>query len=404
MSIGMSSAVSRSARRTSSLSWMSIYRTSGKPMKLIVSWRWMRAISRCLVRRSQPRRNCSRRISSRRRCNMGRSAEKRKKAQTRSRTLNATRSQPARRGGPRATALHALAEERDGVDLERPEQVPVDAARARVRRARSDHLGGGDEEVDGQVVRQHGDPLGDHLERMDGGQDRGRLAHLALFAQEPVLEVAVAAALAEPRAVAPYRDRAAHDQVDRPHLARRHAAPVTAGAGDAGRERRLLAEALRVDLDEALLGAQPRHGPVEDLAFGEGEPAHRELRRVRVHLHHQRAPPHRHLAQQLRGPLGTGEVGNAAEGPGESRRALALNRLPDLLADLRLRHREPASYATLADATLGSPGSQLDPPPSAPRSGREAAREDEEAGVRDHAVLRPHAPLANMLEADQRLV
>src|SRR2546428_997722 len=328
----------------------------------------MRAISRCLVRRSQPRRNWRRCISRRRRCSMGRSAERRKKIQTTSRTLNATGSEPARRGGPRAAALEPLAEKRDGVDLERPEQVPVDAARARVRRAGGDHLRGGDEEVDGQVVRQHGDPLDDHLEGVDGGQDRRRLAHLALFAQEPVLEVAVAAALAEPRAVAPDRDRAAHDQVDGPHLARRHRAPPAAGAGDARRERRLLAEALRVDLDEALLGAQPRHGPVENLAFGEGAPAPRGLRRAGVHLHHQRAPPHRHLAQELRGPFGAGEVGNAAEGPGESRRALALNRLPDLLADLRLRHREPA-WSTWADATLGSPGSQLDPHPHRARAG-----------------------------------
>src|SRR5439155_1688133 len=240
------------------------------PMKLSVSWRWMRAISRCLVRRSQPRRNWRRCISRRRRCSMGRSAERRKKTQTTSRTLNATGSEPARRGGPRAAALEPLAEQRDGVDLERAEQVPVDAARARVRRAGSDHLGGGDEEVDGQVVRQHSDPLDDHLEGVDGGQDRRRLAHLALFPQEPVLEVAVAAALAEPRAVAPDRDRAAHDQVDGPHLARRHRAPPAAGAGDARRQRRLLAEALRVDLDEALLGAQPPHGHVENFAFGEG--------------------------------------------------------------------------------------------------------------------------------------
>src|SRR2546427_5938070 len=93
----------------------------------------MRAISRCLVRRSQPRRNWRRCISRRRRCSMGRSAERRKKIQTTSRTLNATGSEPAWRRGPRAAALEPLAEKRDGVDLERSEQVPVDAARARVR-------------------------------------------------------------------------------------------------------------------------------------------------------------------------------------------------------------------------------------------------------------------------------
>src|SRR5947208_16989378 len=60
---------------------------------------------------------------------MGRSAERRKKTQTTSRTLNATGSEPAWRRGPRAAAFEPLAEKRDGVDLERSEQVPVDAAR-----------------------------------------------------------------------------------------------------------------------------------------------------------------------------------------------------------------------------------------------------------------------------------
>src|SRR5438034_1801803 len=372
-------------------------------MKLSVSWRWMRAITRCLVRRSQPRRNWRRRISRRRRCSMGRSAERRKKTQTTSRTLNATGSEPAWRRGPRAAALEPLAEKRDGVDLERSEQVPVDAARARVRRARGHYLGGGDQEVDGQVVRQHADPLGDHLKWVDGGQDGRRLAHLAFFSEETVFQVAVAAALAEPRAVAAHRDRAAHHQIDGTHLARRYGAPVAAGAGDARRERRLLAEALRVDLDEALLGAQPRHRHVEDLALGEGEPAHRELGRVRVHFHHQRAAPHRHLAQELRGPLGAGEIGNAAERSGESRHALALNRLPDLLADLRLRHRAPASSRDLGGRYTRVCGESIGSAPSPLRGRRETACEDEEAGVRDHAMLRPHAPLADMPEADQRL-
>src|SRR6266481_9655922 len=55
------------------------------------------------------------------------------------------------------------------------------------------------------------------------------------------------------------------------------------------------------------------------------------------------------------------------------------------------------------DATLGSPGSQSDPHPSPLAGGRETACEDEEAGVRDHAMLRSHAPVAHMPEADQRL-
>ena len=97
---------------------------------------------------------------------------------------------------------------------------------------------GRDEEVDGQVVRQHRDALGDDLERVHRGEDRRRLADLALLAQEPVLEIAVAAALAEASPVASHGDRAADDEIDRPHLARRDGAAVAARAGDARREQR----------------------------------------------------------------------------------------------------------------------------------------------------------------------
>ena len=65
------------------------------------------------------------------------------------------------------------------------------------------------------------DAFGEDLQRVDGGEDGRRLADLSLLAQEPVLEVAVAAALADARPVAADADRAAHDQVDRSHLARR---------------------------------------------------------------------------------------------------------------------------------------------------------------------------------------
>src|SRR6185312_15759310 len=143
--------------------------------------------------------------------------------------------------------------------------------RARMRGARRDHLAGGDQEIDGQVVGEHGDALGGDLERMHRREDRCRLADLPLLAEQPILEIAVAAALAEARAIAADGDGAAHDQVDRAHLARRDGATPPAGAADARGERRPLAETLRIDLDEALLGAQPRYGHVEDLPLGERE-------------------------------------------------------------------------------------------------------------------------------------
>src|SRR5439155_10772110 len=133
-----------------------------------------------------------------------------------------------------------------------------------------------DQEVDGKVVRQHREPLGRDLQGMHRGEDGRRLAYLTLLAEEAVLEVAISAALADASPVAPDRHRAAYDEVDRSHLARRDRTTVVAGAVDAGRERRPLAEPLRVDLDEALLGPEARHRHVENLALGEREPADRE--------------------------------------------------------------------------------------------------------------------------------
>src|SRR5689334_14282608 len=300
----------------------------------------MSAIRRCLLARSQRRRNWSRRSSTRRRWSIGSSAETMKKIQRRSPKCKAgrARSEPAWRGRLRAAAPEPLAEERDGVDLERPEQIPVDAARTGMRGTRCDDLRRRDEKIDRQVVRQHGDALRDDLERVHRGEDRSGLADLALFTEESVFQVAVPAALADPGTVAPDTDRAAYDEIDGPHLARRDRAAVLAGAADARGERGPFTEPLRVDLDEALLGAQARDRHVENLPLGERKAADRELRRVGVHLHDERAAPHGHLAQELRGVLGGDEVGHAAERAWETRDAVSLHHLPDFLADLRLRH------------------------------------------------------------------
>src|SRR6185503_3245476 len=172
-----------------------------------------------------------------------------------------------------------------------------------------------------------------------GGQDGRGVAHLALLAQDAVLEVAIAAALAEPRPVAPDPDRSADDQVDGPHLAWCDGPAVPRGGRDARRRDDALRKSLRVQLDEALLGTQPRYRHVEDLALGECEPPHRELRRIGIHLDDQRATPHGELAQQLCSLLGAVEVRNTTASPRKAAHTLALNRRPDLLADLRLGHR-----------------------------------------------------------------
>ena len=230
------------------------------------------------------------------------------------------------------------------------------------------------------------------LQRMHRGEDRRRLADLAFLAQEAVLEVAVAAALADARAVATDADRPAHDQVDRAHLARRHRAAVPAGAGDARRERGALPEALRVDLDEALLGAQARHRHVDDLALLQREAAHGELRRVGVHLHDQRAAPDGHLAQQLRRLLGADEVRNAPAAEREAARRLPAQ------SSSRPSGGSPPSSSCVDPAmrgvtvrlfgTIGSGGVNSERPASVVR---ETSRDDEEAGVRHHAMLRAQA-------------
>src|SRR5882672_1161942 len=137
---------------------------------LMVSWRWMRAMSRCFCRFSQVRRKATRCMSSRRRWSMGNSADAMKRNQRRSKADKPTAAgaglEPAGRRGTGTTAPQPLSEERDAVDLEGPEEVPVDATGAWVGRARRDYLARGDEEVGGKIVRQHGDPLGGHLERV----------------------------------------------------------------------------------------------------------------------------------------------------------------------------------------------------------------------------------------------
>ena len=89
-----------------------------------------------------------------------------KRIQTTSRTLKRGLD-AAGRGRLGAAALQPLPEEWDRVDLERAEKVPVDAPRAGVRGARRDDLRRRDEEVDREVVGQHGDALGDDLQRSE---------------------------------------------------------------------------------------------------------------------------------------------------------------------------------------------------------------------------------------------
>src|SRR5688572_8819653 len=126
-----------------------------------------------------------------------------------SRRSSCDASEPARGGCAGRAALQALAEERDRVDVQWAEEIPVDPARPGMCRPRRDDVGRRDQEVDREVVRQHADPVGQDLQRVHRRQDGRRVADLALLAEDAVLEVAVAAALADPGAVAADTDRAA---------------------------------------------------------------------------------------------------------------------------------------------------------------------------------------------------
>ena len=159
----------------------------------------------------------------------------------------------------------------------------------------------------------------------------------------------------------PDADRPAHDEIDGTHLARRHGPPVAARAGDAGRERGALPEPLRVDLDEALLGAQARDRHVDDLALFEREATDRQLRRVGIHLDHERAPPDGHLAQQLRRLLGADEVRDATGRAGEAADGLPLNRFQTFwrISAFVIVHRSCGAVGVQLLGTKGVPGSQF---------------------------------------------
>src|SRR5262249_31894225 len=129
---------------------------------------------------------------------------------------------------------------------------------------RGDDLERRHQEVHRQIVREHGDAFGDDLQRVNGGEDGGGLPYLPFLAQQAVLEVAVPAPLAHTCAITADADGATDDQVDRAHLAWRDGATIPAGTCDAGGERGTLPETLRIDLDEALLGAQAGDGHVDD--------------------------------------------------------------------------------------------------------------------------------------------
>src|SRR5262249_27253340 len=91
------------------------------------------------------------------------------------------------------------------------------------------------------------------------GEDRCVLVYDAELKRDRIFKIGVATAFSDTRSVASYRDRAAQDQINGLHFPDCHLATEFERAFDAGRGVDLLAKALRIELDEALLFAKPRH-------------------------------------------------------------------------------------------------------------------------------------------------
>ena len=99
-------------------------------------------------------------------------------------------------------------------DLGRLEVVPEDAAGAVVLALDLDHRAGRGDQVAGKVVVGDHQVLAQDLDRVDRGGDGDVGVDLARVDEDPVLEVVVAAAFADPGAAQVDGDRAAEDEVD----------------------------------------------------------------------------------------------------------------------------------------------------------------------------------------------
>ena len=191
----------------------------------------------------------------------------------------------------------------------------------------------------GMSWRLHLDGLRQDLHGMDGRDDRRPRSGATGLDEEPVLEVREPAALPHPGAPRVHRDGAAHDEVDGRHGLDpdRPAQPLR--APDRRRLESPLAQAARVQLQEALEGPEPRHGHVDHLALAKRQPADRELRRVGVDLDRAGLPPRAERLEVERRALGPHEVRDPPRDAREPADAADLHLAPDPGAGLGLGER-----------------------------------------------------------------
>jgi AAA ATPase-like protein len=231
---------------------------------------------------------------------------------------------------------HAF-EHGDLADLGGLEVIPEDAAGAVVLAVDLDHRAGGGDDVAGEVVGGDHQVLAEDLDRVDGGGDDDVGVDLARLDEDPVLEVVVAAAFADPGAAEVDGDGAAEDEVDLRQVIEGDDAAVLQGALDRGRLLdRFFGELLRVEDAEGVGVAQARHRHDHRLAFFEGEAARVGLRRVRVGLDDHRPFPEPVAGELFGRQFGPGEVRDAALGARKAGDPLVFHGLPDLGADFVL--------------------------------------------------------------------
>jgi hypothetical protein len=200
------------------------------------------------------------------------------------------------------------AERRHRNDLLARQVFPSDPARLAVCAAGADHAVGGDDEVDGDVVGRHRDVGVDDLQLVDGGQDGRSFVDGAELAGQRPLEIAVAAALADPGAASVDGDAAGHDEIDTAELAGQDGFAEPRGAADGGRFREPAAQARRIEPHEAAGGAQARDGHEHGLAVAQRAQPEGPLRRVGIALQPTRTRPLRQLRRAGRRALGPHEV------------------------------------------------------------------------------------------------
>src|SRR4029077_20207669 len=99
-------------------------------------------------------------------------------------------------------------------DLGRLQVVPEDSPRPLVLALDLDHGARGRDQVDREVVGDHRQVAAQDLDRVDGGGDRRVIVDLAGVDQDPVLEIVVAAALADPGSTQVHRHRPGENKVD----------------------------------------------------------------------------------------------------------------------------------------------------------------------------------------------